>query len=69
MLEDSFVVSFKHLILRREYKEDCRKMGERKVAINKIVNKILCPLEGGLTYFKGLLTQMHKNKKQKPELA
>ena len=47
-----------HLKLRREHKEDYMKVKESKVKIGlyRIVNKIMCSLDGGYAYFKGMLT-------------
>ena len=45
---DSFAVSFIHVELRRDCKRDYVKVGESNVgSVYRIVNKILCFLEGG----------------------
>ena len=44
----SFAVSFMHLKLRREHKEDTRRWQKAKQGLNyRIVNKIACSLKGG----------------------
>lgn len=46
--ECQFAVSFMHLELRRELKEDYMRVGESKVGFKyRIANKIICSLESG----------------------
>lgn len=53
---ESLAVSFTHLKLRREHEEDYMKVGESKVGIGLQGSYIMCSLEGGHAYFKGMLT-------------
>lgn len=51
---DSFAMSFMHLVLRREHKEDYTEVGGSTARWGmdyRIVNKITCSLEGGYGLF------------------
>ena len=57
MLENNnFAARFIYLKLRREHKEGYTKVGESQVGAGLQTVKVMCSLEGGCTYFKGVLT-------------
>lgn len=60
---DSFTVYFMHLELKKEQKKDYMKVGQTGLGLGyKMVNKIMCSLEGGYSYFKVVLTYIFKSK-------